>query len=275
MKDFCILGNPRSGTTLLRLILSSHSQITVPPEAGFAVWLYENWQGEYSNARFVDELMKTKKIESWNINSNDFLYFLNKEGASSLVDGILLTYKYFGANTKKIIGDKNNFFIHHINTLRAINPSLKYIHIIRDGRDVACSYIELMQKEYSSTYAPKFATDITEIAQEWVVNNEKIKRELDEQSYILIRLEDLVANPEFELQRICNFLGTSYESDMLNYHLRKENYEPQEYDEWKAKNKKAIENDSFKYRRLLKCSEVAAFENVASESLKSFGYKIV
>ncbi|MDC3391597.1 sulfotransferase [Candidatus Thioglobus sp.] len=41
------MGNPRSGTTLLRLILTSNSKITIPPECSFIIWLfdkYSNWK---------------------------------------------------------------------------------------------------------------------------------------------------------------------------------------------------------------------------------------
>ena len=40
---FFILGNPRSGTTLLRVILHSHENIIVPPECGFLTWLYKDY----------------------------------------------------------------------------------------------------------------------------------------------------------------------------------------------------------------------------------------
>lgn len=39
-----IIGSPRSGTTLLRLMMNSHPRIVVPPECGFAVWWYEKYQ---------------------------------------------------------------------------------------------------------------------------------------------------------------------------------------------------------------------------------------
>lgn len=38
-----ILGNPRSGTTLLQLMLACHPRLAVPPECGFALWLYDRY----------------------------------------------------------------------------------------------------------------------------------------------------------------------------------------------------------------------------------------
>ena len=70
-----ILGNPRSGTTLLRRIINAHSLYCVPPECGFVQWLYDkygHWKQELvSNREFVDsfltDLEKCRKIETWNL----------------------------------------------------------------------------------------------------------------------------------------------------------------------------------------------------------------
>jgi hypothetical protein len=74
MDRFFIIGNPRSGTTLLRLMLNKHSEIIVPPEAGFLVWLYKNLKVDYFNNGykiFLEDLKATNKIESWNLNYNE------------------------------------------------------------------------------------------------------------------------------------------------------------------------------------------------------------
>ena len=72
-----ILGNLRSGTTLLRLILDSHSNITVPPECGFLLWLkpkYFDWKTEDINTRtnlFIDDLLKSRKFETWKVEASE------------------------------------------------------------------------------------------------------------------------------------------------------------------------------------------------------------
>ena len=48
--DFFILGNPRSGTTLLRLMLNSHPKLGVPPECGMIQW----WNEKYKNKNLQD-----------------------------------------------------------------------------------------------------------------------------------------------------------------------------------------------------------------------------
>ena len=70
-----ILGNPRSGTTLLRLILASHSQIVIPPEAGFMCWLSQyyasaapsSWKNKLFLEEFSLEVCKSKKFITWGL----------------------------------------------------------------------------------------------------------------------------------------------------------------------------------------------------------------
>lgn len=275
MINFCILGNPRSGTTLLRLMLSAHSKVIVPPEAGFAVWLYENWSGSFSLPCYVDKLLATKKIESWQLDKEALLEYLYDQNILTLKEAILATYQYYGdVNGAELLGDKNNFYLHHISTLKELNPNLKYIHLIRDGRDVACSYLELMKKSYSSEYAPKLATKVSEIASEWSDNNQLISQALIEQQFILVRLEDLIEQPQMELEKICKFLGVDREKQMLDFYSKTENFEPSEYDEWKSKNKKPLINDNYKYRSILPVEDILEFNTVAKESILKFGYEL-
>lgn len=275
MINFCILGNPRSGTTLLRLMLSAHSKVIVPPEAGFAVWLYESWQGEFTCSLYVEKLLQTKKIESWNINKKELLAFLNNNNVNDLKEAILYTYKYYGSLAgAEVIGDKNNFYLNHVNTLKVINPNMSYIHIIRDGRDVACSYLELMKKNYTSEYAPKLTTKISEIANEWKLNNQLISNNLKGLNSITVRLEDLIENPSKELAKICGLLELEYEEVMLKYYSQAENFEPVEYDQWKEKNKKPLSNDNYKYKRKLTAEQITEFNQIAKKVIHKYGYEL-
>jgi len=43
MKRTFILGNPRSGTSLLRLMLNANTHIVSPPESGFLHWWYKKY----------------------------------------------------------------------------------------------------------------------------------------------------------------------------------------------------------------------------------------
>ncbi len=96
-----VLGNPRSGTTMLRLMLTCHRNIMIPPEAGFAVWLYQRYNGWLKNSRhqldaFVDDLLETRKIETWEIDGPELKRYLHEADPSSYPEAVSLVYQWYG-----------------------------------------------------------------------------------------------------------------------------------------------------------------------------------
>ena len=84
---FFILGNPRSGTSMFRLMLNAHSKITVPPESGFALWFVDKYSNIEFNQeiylQFINDLFIAKKFETWELDSEKVLQLINKEKPSS------------------------------------------------------------------------------------------------------------------------------------------------------------------------------------------------
>ena len=74
-----IIGNQRSGTTLLRLMLTCNSKIIIPPECSFIIWLfdkYSNWKPLNSSnflkvTSFRDDLFECKKFETWHLSKKN------------------------------------------------------------------------------------------------------------------------------------------------------------------------------------------------------------
>ena len=121
-RRFFIIGNPRSGTTLLRLLLTSHPHVIIPPECGFIAWLYEKYGGwtrldlnkdDIINL-FVRDLLATKKFDTWGLDSvliKDEIHKNKPRSYSDLCDVVGLVYNNKLSKAARIIGDKNNFYI--------------------------------------------------------------------------------------------------------------------------------------------------------------------
>lgn len=278
--DFFILGNPRSGTTLLRLMLNTHSLIGVPPESGFLQWWfskYKNWEESNSgNSKqilaFLNDLMSSKKIEDWNLNKDLLLEYIiaqKPKNYSQLIDCVYFTYCY----KKEIIGDKNNYYIHHLDTLETVYPHAKYIHLIRDGRDVACSYKEIKKINQTLKYIPKVSDNIEEIASEWNKNINNIEQFINTKLSITIKYEDLISTPKETLSDVCNFLGVDFEERMLSYHKTDNNNEPKSTIEWKKKTLEKVDSSNKgKYSQILSNKEIEIFNQIAAKNLAKFQY---
>lgn len=290
MDKVFILGNPRSGTSMFRLMLNSHSLINATPECGFLHWWYEKYADWDKTCvlsgrldEYISDLESSKRIEDWKMDYAKLKERIVQENPDTYADLVEIVYIFFGEQKGKkasVIVDKNNYYIHHLNDLREIWPDAKFILLVRDGRDVACSYLNIETLVTNSPYKPKLSTDISTIAKEWSTNNENIMRfskTLDEGEFMMIRFEDLVRESELYLSKVCDFLGLSFESDMLTYYRKnaKEQDEPLSSMDWKKKTlEKPDETNIGKYKRELDQTSITEFNTIAKDMLQKFDYEI-
>ncbi|MCF7487641.1 sulfotransferase [Vibrio sp. A2-1] len=272
-----IIGNPRSGTSMFRMMLNSHQNMIVPPECGFAHWLSSKYSGldNYNHIvyeNFASDVFNSKKFETWSISKEDLLSVIRTnqpKDFESLVKSVYLSYIEAEADIK-VVGDKNNYYIDHLPEIKSLFPSARFIHLVRDGRDVACSYKALDKLDNDSIYKPKLSANISDIAQEWNSNNSKILQSL-QGDMISIRYEDLIESPTVELKKVCKYLGVEFDGKMLEFHLN--NDEPKELLAWKKKTESEVDpSNKGKYLTILSEKEISRFEDVAEEMLLHFNY---
>jgi hypothetical protein len=285
MTPFFIVASPRSGSTLLRLMLSCHPEICVPQEAGFLITLFVGFR-DYSGdseetVEFVEKLLQSGKFENWKISREELLqgiHFRNPQNYSELIDAVYRIYIDVWQPSKSIWGDKNNFFLNRIGRIHECFPKAKFVHLVRDGRDVACSYRGL--SSINGEHAPNFSTDLVSAANGWKANINKIDNSLKkirEDQKLIVRYEDLVLNPTDELSRICGFLGVAFNTEMMNYHAETyaHHYEPASFDKWKGLNKSGITKSRIgRWKREMFADNVFFFQKIAGKELESHGYRI-
>lgn len=279
-----VIGNPRSGTTLLRLMLNAHPDITAPPESGFLQWWfqkYSNWSKEDNEKpkkrqQFIRDIFSSKKIETWGLNEEILDHIIQVKKPSHYGALITLVYEAYAVGMGKnpqLILDKNNYYINHLTLLKQIWPEASFIFIIRDGRDVASSYLEVNKLQTQSPYRPNLPNNIASIAKEWYENNQKVLNfmEHENSNSLLIRYEDMVIHPKQTLDKLMNFFGLSYAPDMIEFY--KQNDEPKSTIDWKKNTLQPVDAKSIgKYNYGLTKKEVAKFEEIAGSLLKTFNY---
>lgn len=280
-----VIGNPRSGTSLLRLVLASHSRIIIPPECGFAIW----WLSKYRNWRVTDnrlsefmlDLSNSRKIETWKLDYAGLQNLIQQSEPKTYSQLVSLVYEYYchmhGQSSARW-GDKNNFHIRHIREIRELFPNACFVHIVRDGRDVLASYRELMMRRFTSPYAPRLPVDACEVAREWCGNLLAFRSDtvdLDGKTIFELRYEDFVREPREAVEKLCTFLGEEFERGMLEYWLADDRGkgEPDGFMEWKALTRVAPTTSKIgRYGRELAGTEIAAFERIAGPMLAQYGY---
>lgn len=192
-----LIGAERSGTTLLRLMLDCHSNIAFHSEFEFVVDYFKD-NNYPSLDDFYEHLTTDRLFQSSNLEIDytlDYPQLVN----SFLVQKRINTGKYFvGATVHR-----------HFDRILQIWSGAKFIHIIRDGRDVARSCMNMNWAGNVWTGSDRWI----EVEKLW----SELKSTLPEDRYIEINYEALIVNPKNTLSSLCEFIGTSYNSSMLSY----------------------------------------------------------
>jgi hypothetical protein len=214
-----LIGAPRSGTTLLRYVLSSHPRIYLPPESNFIPRLlgrHPHRELERADAVRVLETMMTYRsfFKDWRGERPDptgLLERLPDLKPSTIIDAVFSDYAgQYGAERW---GDKSPIYTMHVDVIAPAFPTAQFIHIIRDGRDVALS----MQQTYRG--GRFFYIDAYYGARSWrqrVLRASAAGARLGPSRYLELRYEDLTANPETVIRTICEFLGEAYQPAMMH-----------------------------------------------------------
>ena len=223
-----IVGCPRSGTTLFRHIVDAHPQITITPEAHWIPRFFEERRGLTSEGMVTPELIRhlleNPKFAHFSICREELLTLVPNGQSmhyASLVTGIFELYGK--ARGKALVGNKTPDSARRIRTLHTLWPEARFVHLIRDGRDVALSFMnwsKVLQKKPGNF--PTWKEDPVSTAALWWELNVRCGRNAAEwlgpKLYYEIRYESLIATPAKECAALCDFLGLPYEDVMLRFH---------------------------------------------------------
>ena len=213
---FFVVGCPRSGTTLVRWMLREHPRLSIPPETP---WLVEfaprdaHWDRNRL-AQVLDQIVRHPRFADWSFppeRARDAVARRRPSGYAELVTALFAACAE--REGKPRWGDKTPENVHHVELLDRLFPQAVFIHVIRDGREVAASLAE----------QPWSKAGLVGKAYWWrdcVTAGRLAGRRLGGARYCEIRLEDLVADPERALRRACDAIGESYTPRMLEHRAR-------------------------------------------------------
>ncbi|MEA2451759.1 MAG: hypothetical protein QOG04_469 [Actinomycetota bacterium] len=207
---FFIVGSARSGTTLLRLILNAHKDVAVPPESRFVVELW-NGQDSVDVDDLLTRLSSHKRFQTWDIPVDAVRQELPTTERVSYADAIRATYAaYAHANGKSLWGDKTPRYVENLDLLARLFPDARFIHLIRDGRNVALSYANV-------PFGPKTVGKAAALWAKRVMAGRDACPRVGRERYLEIRYEDLVEDAEGETKDICRFLELDFDPGMMDY----------------------------------------------------------
>lgn len=215
MRGFFLLGVQRSGTTLLRLLLDAHSDIAIPFESFVLIDFASKIERQYNNLaeiddrrRLVNDLVSSKGISRWRPSVRiDDINLSKCSNYASTIDQIFSAYAEKCG--KSVWGDKTPSYITDFHVLNELFPEAQFIHLIRDGRDVALSIAR-------QPWGPTTFLSALKYWKEVVTWSRKMGCMLPSNRYMEVRFEDLVFNPRCAIQRITTFLNLPFEESILS-----------------------------------------------------------
>lgn len=214
-RPFFIVGSPRSGTTLLRFILSSNPRLHVPGEMGFLPFVPKDAAGELSPHQVERVLQRIGQLNrNWDEMVEDVTSFTESLRQPTLRHVLDALYRRkiapYGARRW---GDKTPSYVRYIPTLDQIFPTAQFVHVIRDGRDVTLSPLAKWGQE-------RWYMDSYYLLKNWarnVTQGREAGRRLGPDRYLETHYEDLVQRPRDTIRSICSFLDERFTSQMLNH----------------------------------------------------------
>lgn len=203
-----IVGCPRSGTSLFRNLLRSHPNLTFPKESSFIPEFYRRFGDPRSEREALDlatRVLASPPIRRWGLE-------VTPEEFSDCRTFKQLVCRLFEAwaryENKPRWGDKTSTYILEIPILYRLFPEAKFIHLCRDGRDVALSWSQT-GSDPANLYcaALKWRT--------WVTAGVRAAAVLPLGSYLQVKYETLATDLRGTLEKVCDFLDEPFSEQVL------------------------------------------------------------
>lgn len=262
---FFIVGCPRSGTSLLRNLLRSHPHLAIPSESHFIPPCYRAF-GDPANAaealRTSRFILQTSWLKYWDLEISPEA-FADCRTYRELVCRLFSVY----ARQEGAIrwGDKTPQYVAEMPAISQLFPEAKFIHIIRDGRDVAHSWLR-------TRYHPRNYYTAAQLWRQFVEAGRSFGASAAKGVYLEIRYESLLADPNSVMRTACEFLDEPFVEAVLNP-------TPVPRDVRQGARRPAdlatlLSGNSSKWESAMTSSEKALFESLAGGLLESLGYEI-
>jgi len=198
-------------------MLDSHPDLSIPHETHFILQLFEAPDYAHMNAEtFFRTVTEFSTWPDFHLPEEGFWRALCEVHPFSIADGLRAFYRLYSIRSGKVRwGDKTPTYTACIEKICRLLPESHFIHVIRDGRDVAVSIRPLW-------FSP--GTEIEILAKDWMdrVETARLQGKLC-QHYMEVRYEDLLTDTRGVLERICDFIALPFDPSMEAYHRNARN----------------------------------------------------
>lgn len=272
-----VCGCPRSGTTLLQRMLDSHPELAVLLETNVVprgvlgkhpapdLPLTSELVGKVVGFKWFDHLgVEEETVLGLAVGRSTFAEFV-----SALLD------EAGRRRGKRLVGEKVPGYVRRMPSLHGLFPSARFIHIIRDGRDVALSMLDWITPQFWLGRLPLWNEEpVAVCALNWrreVSGGVRGRAKVGADTCLEVRYEDLIAAPEPVMRSVAGFLGLPFDMAMLEFHRGMTRHDPMLSSKERWLPPTAGLRD---WRGELSARDQQLFEILAGDVLTSVGYPL-
>lgn len=278
-KDFCfICGTIKSGTTWVQLLLDAHPEIRCRGE-GHLVNVLSKELGQSVNK--YNEVIYTKNTKIFK-EIEGFPVYSQKNYRLLFLFAVFLLFSEYGKiGNVRVIGEKTPDNVRYLDSLKDLFPRAKFIHVVRDGRDIAVSgwYHNLrITPNWAGEKFENIDTFAEVVAHDWSRSIDAAKRfsEKNPNAILEVRYEDLLSDPAAQVERIFLFLGVDASQTVIKTCCRAASFES-----LSGGRQAGVEDRSSHFRKATKeqwreeLSEqtLSKFQSIAGAQLRMHGYE--
>lgn len=277
LRPLQIIGTQRSGSNLLRLMLNQSAKI-VAPHPPHILQVFTPLLDRYGDLRQADHFQELVADVCQLISTNPVPWQWTPPSSEQLIRACLqpslpeLFRRIYEYHAHQSSTDtwccKSMANVHRIESLEQAGIQARYLHLVRDGRDVAASFQRTMIGEKHLYHLAKKWKSDQQVALKW-------KSQLPEDRYLQIQYERLLTEPETVLAEVCAFAELPNEpAHMLAYYETKASQLAAHSGYmWSNLNQPILRHNIGKYQQQLGAEGILLFESVAGEMLEQLGYQ--
>lgn len=224
-----VVGCPRSGTTLLQRMLDHHPRLAVSNDTHFIARCLEKCASQHMEevirdgnlplSRELVEAVRTyHRFPRFGL-PNDIVMQSARESSTYREFVSELYARFCRMHGKSMSGEKTPDYSRHIRLLHALFPEARFVHLIRDGRDVALSALDWAHDKKGPGRMELWKKEPVGVCALWwawlVAAGCEQGRRIPSSRYVEVKYESLVSAPRHTLAQISRFLGLRFDAAML------------------------------------------------------------
>ena len=272
---------------MLRLMLDAHPDLAIPPETHFVPDLIDAIDGGASPEQAVETMTAVRQWGDLDTEPADVVARWQRLDPFAAGPALRCFYEiYAERRSKPRYGEKTPAYVKNMRKIERALPEARFIHVIRDGRDVALS-------RWKRTLGDKDPAPASQVAEGWQRRIRRAQKQGSKlQHYLELRYEDLVTDTEPNLRKIAGFLELEWDPGMLTYYEHaaermaemardlpatdgKPTRPGEERMQAHAMTQKPPDPSAmYRWKEKMSATDVAAFDAAAGELLSELGYEV-